>query len=126
MNENTTQKICNCGNQMAQISGNRKSDGKPYSGWKCGQCNAYEPIRQQGSYQGYQKPYQPKPQVDWDAIRHEKSEGLARGAAFKSSVDIVIALFNKGAITEEVMVDKVAELLPKLEAINKNGGKENL
>lgn len=111
---------------MVQISGNRKSDGKPYQGWKCNQCNAYEPIRQQG-YQNYQKfvsksgNLEVKKEPDWEAIRQEKDKGLARGAAFKSSVDIAIALFNKGTITEDIIVEKVAEFLPKLEAINKNG-----
>jgi len=66
---------------------------------------------------------------DWQAIRIEndklikenmrlKSEGMAKGAAFNKSCDIAIALYQKGDIQVDIIIQKVEEIFNELRKIN--------
>ena len=58
---------------------------------------------------------------DWNAIRAEKSEGQAKGAAFNKSVDVAIAIYQKGEIKVEDIVPMVKKIFVELKTINQNG-----
>jgi hypothetical protein len=67
--------------------------------------------------------YPPK-KPDWDKIRHEKSEGLAKGAAFNKACDIVIAMYQKGDVTREGIIQMIIQVFTELKEINQNGNEE--
>jgi len=120
-----------CNNEMVFVSGNRKSDGKPYKGWKCQVCNNYKsiPVTVNSSVPSVK----PKSSSSyWEKIMKEKeeaikrnvllkAEGQAKGLAFSRTVDIVLAMYEKGDIVADVIVEKIRELLPVLKELNKNG-----
>jgi len=117
-----------CGNKLYHNKGISKKNNEPYENYKCSNkdCGYIDWVDLKGkqpvsSFGAFKKKGEP----DWEEIRKEKAEGLSRGAAFNKSCDIAIALYQKGDITADVIVSKIAGLLPQLKALNENG-KENL
>lgn len=110
--------------------------GKVYCSAKCWLNNPVRPTTATRPTTSPQyTPHRYRSQVgsapDWDAIRRQrdeairqnmliKAEGQAKGASFKAAVDIALAMYNKGDITYEVIIAKVAELMPSLMEINAN------
>ena len=58
---------------------------------------------------------------DWEAIRKEKAEGLSKGASFNKSVDVAIAIYQKGEIDVKDIVPMVKKVFEELKKINQNG-----
>jgi len=59
---------------------------------------------------------------DWEAIRKEKAEGQAKGAAFNKSVDIVIAMYQKDEIKSNQIVPMVKKVFDEFKEINLENG----
>ena len=51
---------------------------------------------------------------DFKSEFEERARGQAKGAAFNKCCDIVIAMYNKGDVKPNKIVDKINELLPDL------------
>ena len=62
---------------------------------------------------------------DWSAIRKEKAEGQAKGAAFNKSVDIVIAIYNRGEIESKQIVPMVKKVFEEFKEINLENGENS-
>ena len=92
--------------------------GKPYCSAKCWDKGGTKFVKQGGEL---------KVREDPDvAIRRNmeiKAQGLAKGAAFNKACDIAIAMYSRGDITSDVIIQKIAEIHPRLEEINKDGTK---
>ena len=59
-------------------------------------------------------------QVDWEAIRKKRAEGQAKGSTFNKSVDVAIAIYQKGEIKVEDIVPMVKKTFELLKQINGN------
>jgi len=60
-----------------------------------------------------------KPEPDWDAIRDDKANGLARGAAFNKAVDVTVARYNKGDFPFDDFYSNLQLTFDELKEINK-------
>jgi hypothetical protein len=59
---------------------------------------------------------------NWEDIRAQKSEGQAKGAAFNKAVDLVIAMYTKGDVELQDIMQSVRNTFAEFTKINKTNG----
>ncbi len=96
-----------CGKTAYHNQGISNKTGKPYENWKCGDksCDYIEWLEVKSK---------PSGRVS-DA---ERAQGQARGAAFNKSVDVAIAMYQKGDISKEQLVPMVVKVFAQFLKIN--------
>ena len=119
---------CNCGLEAKLVVTKKPGANLGRKFYTCSkpqgeQCNFFlweDKADQVDTTQKYQprKIFNLKKEPNWDEIRREKAEGLAKGAAFNKSVDVAIAAYNKGEITFDDIPSFVLKVFDKLKEIN--------
>ena len=113
-----------CGNKVYHNQGISNKTGKPYENYKCGNKSCdYIKWLDISPKTFSATPSARNKEPDWNAIRQEKSEGLAKGASFKSAVDVAIALFQKGEIPASDILLTIKNYFAELKKINNKNGK---